>query len=134
MKKINENTKVTLTFKQLKNLIKEGSNNRPDDEYPLAGKEYSGKGYGVGWLSKAKDFLEKYERVFLVSFGDSIQIFGANSYEDLCEVSKKSGWWDIEGEADILDAIWDLDVDEVYNPISHGSATFAEHFSWFCIK
>lgn len=56
MKKINENTKVTLTFEQLKKLVKEGATRGPDMEVrKLIEKIFKDAEEWVGYVSDANE-------------------------------------------------------------------------------
>ena len=124
--KIDENQKVTLTLGQLKRLVKES------EDFPYAGKEFTGDTYGIGHATKADEFMSKYEKVFLLRADNEVFIFGANSPEDLFEVSKKSGWFDYDqGDSELLEAVWDLDENGVYDNVPGNSVV---DFAFFCLK
>ena len=125
--KINENQKVTLTLGQLKRLVKEST----EEDYPYAGEDYMGNTYGVLQFHANYDKINKYDKVFLYIVDESLMaLFGANSYEDFLEIVEKSGWFGA-GEEDILNSVWNLDVNEVYDNVPHN---FVEDFVWIRVK
>ena len=133
MKKINENTKVTLTLSQLKRLVKEESFTDPD--YPYAAKDHFDKTFAVAQLFKVNDLVDKYDRVYLFKSNDYMTAFGANSPEDLELVSAKSGFMDSETHSEIFDKVWALDVNGVMDSDSVDiGAPWAEDWAWFRVK
>lgn len=107
MKKINENTKVTLTLKQLKNLVKESA----------------GRG-NFADLSRLDLFIENYARVFLyIECDDTCSVFGANSPEEFFEATSEFG-------------TWPMDYEEIWNLKLHGVREISgnDNYVWFRVK